>query len=598
MNRVKFWVFTLLVVAAGYGVLHSAAASRRADAVVALDARLASAAAHVTGSASGLGREMAAAAAFVAADESVAAAVRSTEAPPAASPVPAAAKGKKAAPASPPPGPPAAREPDAARLRATARGALENAEKNFGFNLPPGTTAIAATRAGLGAKGEAGAPEGDATGLLRAAVDGVARRAAVRMNGGLWFGAGHPVGDGAGVVVLTPLDERWARNLASAAGVDVTLSVPDVKPVSTAKASDVPLLQGATKLAGAGDVGRPGEVDVSTWTFKGPRLPQPLAGGAPLRARAVPLEGLGGAFVVLSIPALAVVDPPAVFLWRAIAGLGVVLVLGLIIGWFVRSTEPTPQVPAALHAAAARIEKGDYSARAPQLAGKLGTIAAALNQAAEIAGPAVAARGAAPEPASPGATGGWYQGPARPASDAGVGPGDAPDPRGAGPERCSRRRRFARSERRAGPDGDRAPPRRGGAGRGPRGGGRRGDRLAEGVRRLRPDARLVRRDVGGAHLREVPPEARREQGAAHVEVRLPDRPLPGLREGREDRAQGDAREVGRAPLPGGSPASGSVRVNAAPWPARDSAVSAPPCSSAIRCAIASPRPVPPCFVVK
>ncbi len=428
MNRVKFWVFTLLVVAAGYGVLHSAAASRRADAVVALDARLASAAAHVTGSASGLGREMAAAAAFVAADEAVAAAVRSTEAPPAASPVPAAAKGKKAAPASPPPVPPAAREPDAARLRATARGALENAEKNFGFNLPPGTTAIAATRAGLGAKGEAGAPEGDATGLLRAAVDGVARRAAVRMNGGLWFGAGHPAGDGAGVVVLTPLDERWARNLASAAGVDVTLSVPDVKPVSTAKASDVPLLQGATKLAGAGDVGRPGEVDVSTWTFKGPRLPQPLAGGAPLRARAVPLEGLGGAFVVLSIPALAVVDPPAVFLWRAIAGLGVVLVLGLIIGWFVRSTEPTPQVPAALHAAAARIEKGDYSARAPQLAGKLGTIAAALNQAAEIAGPAVAARGAAPEPASPGATGGWYQGPARPAFDAGVGPGEPPTP--------------------------------------------------------------------------------------------------------------------------------------------------------------------------
>jgi hypothetical protein len=267
-----------------------------------------------------------------------------------------------------------------------------------------------ATREGLARRGEGTPADAELVALLRAAAGGQLRRGVFRQGGALWYGVGRPAGEGAAVAVLAPLDEAWARRVATAAAVDVTIAVPEVKPVTTAKGTDPSALAGATKLTGACDVGRPGEVDVSVGPVKLPKLPQPFAGGAPVRARAVPIEGVKGGYAVVSIPADAAANAPAVFHWRAVGGLAIVLFAGLVLGIFVRSTEPTPQVPEPLLAAAARIEKGDFAARAPQLAGKLGTIAAALNKAAEIAGPAVAARGA---PAAPAMTEEWYQAPAR-----------------------------------------------------------------------------------------------------------------------------------------------------------------------------------------
>jgi hypothetical protein len=398
MNRVKFWVFTLLVVAAGYLLVHAASTSRRADVVAALDARLASAAAHVTAATSAAGRDAAAAAALVARDEAVANALRPAAPPP---PPPPPPRGKKGAQPPPPPPrvDPAAEE---ARAHAAAKAALEKAEKALGFDLPQGAQVLVAGPATLARK----ADDGEVGGLLRSAAGGQPRRAIVRQGGALFHGAARPAAEGAGVVVLVPLDEAFVKRVATAAGVDLTLAVGEVKPISTAKGPDVVLLQGAVKLAGAGDVGRPARVDVSVGPVKIPTLPQPFEGGAPVRARAVPLEGLKAAYVVASIPAAAAVNAPAVFLWRALAGLAVVLLVGLVLGLLVRSTEPTPQVPDALLAAAAKIEKGDFSARAPALAGKFGTVGAALNRAAEIAGPALAARGA---PAAPATTDEWFQ---------------------------------------------------------------------------------------------------------------------------------------------------------------------------------------------
>jgi hypothetical protein len=156
-------------------------------------------------------------------------------------------------------------------------------------------------------------------------------------------------------------------------------------------------------------------VDVSVGPVRLPKLPQPVAGGAPLRARAVPLDGLKNGFVVVSIAAAGPLDAAAAFHWRALAGLALVLLVGLVLGLFVRAAEAAAQIPEELHAAAARIEKGDFAARAPPLAGKLGTVAAALNRAAELAGPAQAARGAPPAPA-PAATDEWFHGPAKPAA--------------------------------------------------------------------------------------------------------------------------------------------------------------------------------------
>ena len=76
--------------------------------------------------------------------------------------------------------------------------------------------------------------------FLRSAISGQLRRGFVRLNGALWYGAARPAGEGAGVLVLAPLDEAWAKALATGAGVDVTLSVPEVKPLSTAKPTDLP----------------------------------------------------------------------------------------------------------------------------------------------------------------------------------------------------------------------------------------------------------------------------------------------------------------------------------------------------------------------
>jgi hypothetical protein len=399
MNRAKVWVFTLLVVAFGFLLVRTATVSRRADAVAALDARLASAAAHVAASARSLMNEASAVAGVVARDPRLRAALAEHE-PPAPPPAPRGRKG-----ALPPP---PDRDAEEAKLQEAARQALSAAERELGFELPAATVVSAGNREWLARKGEPGPAEGEALGLLRAAIGGQPRRGFVRLSEGLWYGAAAPAGDGAAASILVPLDAAWLRQLSTGAGADVTVLAPDAKPVSTARPADVPQLQQATKVAGAGDVGAPGKVAVSLGPVALPALPQPVAGGAPLRARAIPIEGVQNAFAVVSIPAAASVQAPAAFFWRAVAGLAAVLVAGLVLGFLVSSSgDRPPQVPEELHAAAVRIEKGDFAARAPPLAGRLGTVAAALNRAAELAGPAQAARGAPPAPAT---TGEWYQG--------------------------------------------------------------------------------------------------------------------------------------------------------------------------------------------
>ena len=392
MNRAKVWVFTLLVVAAGGLVAYAAASARRSDAVSAIDARLASAAAHVTASIGAVGREANAVAALVARDDALLAALRPRESAPAPAP---AAKGKK--PTSAPAPAPAAPDPiaDEGRVRDAAHAALDRAGQALGLDLPKATLVYATTRDALARGGDAPGGENDPPALLRGAAAGQPRRSVVRQGGMLWYAAARPAGDGAAVMVLVPLEEAWARRVAGASGADVTLAVPEVRPLTTGRPTEVPIIQSATKLAGAGDVGRPTGVEVSVGPVKLPKLPQPLPGGAPLRARPVPLEGLKGGYAIVSIPAAAAVNAPAAFLWLAAGGLVLVLLAGLAVGLLV-GAEQKPQLPDALVSAAARIEKGDFAARAPQLAGKLGTIAAALNRAAELAGPAAAVVAAPP----------------------------------------------------------------------------------------------------------------------------------------------------------------------------------------------------------
>jgi hypothetical protein len=391
MNRLKLWVFTLVAAGAAFLALRSAAVSRRADAVAALDARLASAAAHVSASFRSTGREATALAAVVARDPALAAALRAPEPVPAPAPAPAA-KGKHPAPA-----PAATAAPDAAaddaRQREAARAALAAAEKALGFEARAGSTAVAAGRDALARRTDAAA-DGEVTAFLRTAAGGTVRRGWVRQGGVVYGAAAVPAGEGGAVAVLVPLDEAWAKALATDAGTDVTVIAPDSKGASTSR-GDVPALQAVTKQAGAVDAGQLTDVDVSVGPLKVPHLPQPMPGGWSLRARAVPLENLKGGFVVVSVAATRA-NRPAAFLWWSVAGVALFVLASLVLGFFIRSTEGPPQVPEELLAAAVRIEKGDFGARVPPMAGKFGTVGAALNKAAEIAGPAQAAH-AAPE---------------------------------------------------------------------------------------------------------------------------------------------------------------------------------------------------------
>ncbi len=114
MNRVKVWVFTVIVVALGFALARAAMVSRRSDAIVALDARLATAAAFVAASAKGLAREAGAAAAGVARDGRLVAALAAHES--AAPPPPRGKKGK-----APPPLPRRDPASDEAMARDAAR---------------------------------------------------------------------------------------------------------------------------------------------------------------------------------------------------------------------------------------------------------------------------------------------------------------------------------------------------------------------------------------------------------------------------------------------------------------------------------------------
>jgi hypothetical protein len=391
MNRVKVWVYALAVAAVAYVTLRAHTEQLRTAAMREVDARLAATSTQVFAAARAISREASAAAAIVARDPKVLAALH----PPEVAPAPAPVKGKRTLPPPPPPEP---SSPDA--LAAAARAALVAAEKALGFELPDGTSVVAATRESIARKGGGIDPESEAGALLRGALAGKPQRGYVRHAGAVWFATSAPAGDGAGVVVLAPVGEAWVRSMGGATGALVTLTAPETKALSNAGAQAQAF---STWTHGAGialDVGQLGKMPFELGALKLPPMPSPFASAPSFRARAVPLDGLKGGFVVLAFPLATSLGGIAQLHWQIVVGIAVALLAGLLLGLFVRSAEAPPAVPAELLAAADRIERGDFAARAPPLAGTFGTVAAALNRAAELAGPAAAAETARASSAS------------------------------------------------------------------------------------------------------------------------------------------------------------------------------------------------------
>jgi hypothetical protein len=386
MNRLKVWVFALLAAAVAIFLLRAHSVGLRADALARLDARLSVGAAHARSALAAAEREAAALAAIAARDPELARAF--TPPPPEA----AAARRPRGAPT------PDLAADDAAVDRA-ASSALAAAASALGLpGLPDGTLVAAGDRASLERRVAAG-PLGPAALRLQGALDGAAGAGFVRAGSLLHAAASAKAPGGGAVAVLVPIADAFARDLAAETRLDVALAAPEARLVATGRPSEVPAAVEAAR-AGAGEpvgVGALGPVNVSAppLTIRG--LPALFRAPA-ARVLAVPLEGLKGGLVVLSTATAPALAPVAVFEWRALVALGLLLVLGLLFGLLVRPSEILPSVPEELVAAAARIERGEYDARAPKLAGKLGTVAEALNRAAAAASAAPSRAALAPDP--------------------------------------------------------------------------------------------------------------------------------------------------------------------------------------------------------
>ena len=244
-------------------------------------------------------------------------------------------------------------------------------------------------------------PDPEVAAFLQDALDHKVRRGYALLAGKLYAGAAAPVFDRGALAVFAPVDATWASAAVAGTGVALILAVPGQKPVAGSRQADAEtLVRSATKALAPTDVDRLAPVDVSpAWLRL--QLPKVRSFLGPLPADRVvarPLPGVKGGQMVLALSARPFLAPLVVLEWTVAAALVLALLLTVVFGFLVKPTEVAAPVPPALVDAARKIEKGDFSARAPVLAGKVGTVAAALNRAAEAAA-------AEPTPPAPSAAG-------------------------------------------------------------------------------------------------------------------------------------------------------------------------------------------------
>jgi hypothetical protein len=387
MNRLKLWVYVVLVLGAGGALVAWASRDAASRALRQMDASLRAAEAHAGSIERLAAAEAAAVAQRAARDPALAQAILAAEPPP-----PPARRRRAPAPS---PQEEASRQADVERA---GQAGVDAAARALGVALPAGSFSTAASRPAL-ARPAADARRREVTAWLRAAAAGEVRKGAVRLGEGLWYGAAAPAGDGGAVAVFLPLDDAWAKRLAAATGADVSLSAGLPKPVGAAG----PTAAAASKAAAAApgviaSVGALGRIEPSlALPVKVPALPLLLASAPEARAVAVPVAGVDKALVVLSVAAAPRLEPVVRFQWIAVATLGVALLLAIVLGLLLG--EERARVPDDLVEAAERLAARDFTARAPSLAGRLGTVAQGLNAAAEAASRATSdAPAAAPAP--------------------------------------------------------------------------------------------------------------------------------------------------------------------------------------------------------
>ncbi|MBK9518036.1 MAG: hypothetical protein IPO09_11890 [Anaeromyxobacter sp.] len=375
MNRLKLWLYMLVVLGAGAANIYLITLEGAARGLAGVDAALESAATAHRARERLMASQAAAVAGVAVRDPALLEAL--------AGPAPAPRKKAKADAVQEEPAPDVAAR--TAEAEAAARGAVERAARALALDLPGPAFSAVATPEWLARDPAADeGPQKEAAAFLRAAAGGTPRRGYARVNDALWYGVAMPAGEGAALALFLPVDAAWAAALGAEAGCEVTLDAGTPQLVTTAR----PEQARQVLVAARATPGRPvGQGTLGKLQLESPlRIQAPLLFARPpaLRAQAVELTGLPKAYVVLSLPTAKAFSALAHYQWVAVEVLAGLLLIGLLLGVLVK-TEVLPQVPAELVAVAARIERGEFAARAPTFVGALGTIAGALNKAAEAA---------------------------------------------------------------------------------------------------------------------------------------------------------------------------------------------------------------------
>jgi len=389
MNRLKLWLFALILLVAAALSMQVLVSDLRRRALDALDRQLLAAQARAEAAERALSGDLTAVVALAAQDDRLGATLRAGLAAPEAPPA------KPRRPAPPPPPAPAP-EQLAAAVDQAAADAVTAAQALLG-TAQPGREVLASSREEFQRRPP---PDAEVAAFLQDALDHKVRRGYAVLSGKLYAGAAAPVGGGGALAVFAPVDASWATAAVAGTGATLILSVPGQRPVASGRQADADaLIRFATKALAPTDADRLAPVDVSPpWLRL--QLPKVQSFLGPLPADRVvarPLPGVKGGQMILALSARPLLAPLVTLEWTVAAALALALLLTVVFGFLVKPTEVAAPVPSALVDAARKIEKGDFSARAPVLAGKVGTVAAALNKAAEAAqaAPAVPAPSAA-----------------------------------------------------------------------------------------------------------------------------------------------------------------------------------------------------------
>lgn len=381
MNRLKLWVFTLLVVGLGVANVYLLTGWMTARAREQADRRLRAAAAQVEGSSRLLARQVADLALMAARDPSLLAALDPKPPPPGRG-----ARGA-AAPADP---------------ATAAEAAVRAAATSLGVDVSRGL-AVGVARGGAlelrMAEGQA-ASEQEAAGysFLADAASGEPRQGHIRLGETILYAVGVPLPGASALALAVPLDPTMPDRVKAATGADLAVVAPGRRASGTLPAADAQGL--STAPAGGTGPASAGRLPAMPVEFGIPVPPVPLIFASPPahRVQTMPLAGLAGGLVVLAVPMRPLLAPLAGYQQVALAVLAGLLIVGLVLGATARSEARA--LPRELLTAAERISRGDFEARAPRLAGGLGTVAQALNRAAEAA----KAPAAAAPPGLPGTT--------------------------------------------------------------------------------------------------------------------------------------------------------------------------------------------------